>query len=294
MTMLQEYKKALKSLAVEEVFDLIFYRPVAFLFVKLIYRTPITPNQLTILSVFLGLFGGTCYAFGTPSAYLLGGVFYLLYNIIDCSDGQLARLQQSGTRIGRILDGVADYIVSVAAYVGIGIGYASGSAHPVLLWCLTAVAGFGNAVQSGLLDLYRNRFLDIALGRVSILEDEQHAFEQEFEQLKQQKGFLFQKSVIWIYLQYSSVQRRLTSRTGGGEEQFKVDPSLYVRKNRILIHLWTYLGPTTQWTLLIVCSFADRLDVYLWGIGVVGNILAVIMSLVQRRADVQLNLRGRR
>ncbi len=294
MTVFEEYKKTLKSVAVEEVFDLFFFRPLAFLFVKLIYRTSVTPNQLTILSIFFGLFGGASYAFGTPFAIAAGGTFYLLYNIVDCSDGQLARLKHNGTRVGRILDGVADYLVSVAAYVGIGIGYASNAPNPQLMWCLTVVAGFSNAIQSGLLDFYRNRFLDITLGRVSILEDEQRAFELEYDQLKQQRGFLFQKTVIWIYLQYSAVQRRLISPAGRANAQQQVDPSLYVRKNRLLIHLWTYLGPTTQWTLLILCSHMNRLDIYLWGIGAVGSVLAVIMYLVQHRADAQLNLRGAR
>ena len=51
---------------------------------------------------------------------------------------------------------------------------------------------------------------------------------------------------------------------------------------RVLMHCWTYLGPTTQWTLLVVCAFCGRLDIYLWGIAGVGNLLAILMMLVQR------------
>ena len=39
----------------EEILDLIFYRPLALGFVKLIYRLPVTPNQVTYLSLLAGL-----------------------------------------------------------------------------------------------------------------------------------------------------------------------------------------------------------------------------------------------
>ncbi len=46
-----------------------------------------------------------------------------LYNIIDCSDGQLARLKKNGTHTGRIIDGSADYITAAFVFIGLGIGF---------------------------------------------------------------------------------------------------------------------------------------------------------------------------
>ncbi len=291
MSLLQEYKRGLKSVAVEEVFDLVFYRPLAFVFVKLIYSTSVTPNQLTLLSMLFGIAGGASYALGAPAAYAVGGVLYLLYNILDCSDGQLARLKHNGIPIGRVLDGVADYVVSVAAYVGIGIGYAGSSDHPALLWCLTAAAGISNATQSGFLDFYRARYLDITLERVSILVDEQKTFESEYAALKKQKGHYSERALIWMYLMYSVWQRKVTAGGGTPRETAKVDPAAYERENRGLIRWWTFLGPTTQWTLLIVCSFLDRLDIYLWALAGLGNVLIVVLVAVQRKKDQLMNMR---
>ena len=53
--LVEEYKRSLKMPEAEEVFDLIFYRPLAFVFVKLVYRSPVTPNQVTLLSMIAGL-----------------------------------------------------------------------------------------------------------------------------------------------------------------------------------------------------------------------------------------------
>jgi hypothetical protein len=291
MSLLQEYTKGLKSAKVEEFFDLVFYRPLAFLLVRSISGTNITPNQLTVVSMVLGVLGGASYTLGTPGAFVAGGALYLLYNIVDCSDGQLARLKNCSTPLGRILDGTADYVVSIAAYVGIGVGYASNSDDPLFMWILTTVAGFSNAVQSGFLDYYRNRYLDITLGRVSVLKDQQKSFEAEYSSLRLEKGRLFEKFLLWIYLQYSSLQQKLIG-VKKGSVLHNVDPQLYVRGNRILIHFWTYLGPTTQWTALIVCSFLNRLDIYLWAIAGVGNVLAVILYAFQHARDAQLKLKA--
>jgi hypothetical protein len=294
MNLLQEYKNSLKKIEVEEAFDLYFYRPLAFLLVKGIYNTYITPNQLTVISMIFGILGGISYGFGSYSAFVAGGILYLLYNIVDCSDGQLARLKKSGTVVGRILDGIADYVVSVALYFGIGFGYANNSSSPVLWWIITTAAGFSNAIQSGLLDFYRNRYLDYVLQRASVLDEGITYFEEEFERLKNVKGKFFDKVIIWIYLKYSTVQQALTHpKTDKENIRLAIDPEEYARKNRWLIRLWTILGPTTQWTFLIITSFLNRIDIYLLGILIVGNVLAVIFHFLQQRIDVEMKLKSR-
>ena len=293
MSLFHEYKSSLKKIEVEESFDLYFYRPLAFLLVKAIYSTNITPNQLTVISMIFGVLGGICYSFGTHKAFMFGAVLYLLYNVVDCSDGQLARLKKNGTTIGRILDGVADYVVSVALYFGIGFGYANNSSNPFLMWLLTAAAGISNAIQSGLLDYYRTRYLDYVLNRVSILDDGLKVFEDEFERLKKIKGRYFDKVIIWIYLQYSAIQQKVTNPKPEQEKiKAHINAEEYSKKNRLLIRLWTLLGPTTQWTFLIITSFLNRIDIYLLGIFVVGNILAIIIYFFQSKSDKALKLKS--
>jgi hypothetical protein len=293
MSLLQEYKNSLKKIEVEEVFDLYFYRPLAFLLVKGIYSTNITPNQLTVISMVFGVLGGFCYSFGNHNAYMVGAVLYLLYNVVDCSDGQLARMKKNGTTVGRILDGVADYVVSIALYFGIGFGFASNSSNPLLMWIITAAAGLSNAFQSGLLDYYRNRYLDYVLNRVSVLDEGVKVFEDEFERLKSVKGRYFDKAIIWIYLTYSAIQQGIINPKPEKEKiKAHVSAEEYVKKNRWLIILWTFLGPTTQWTFLIITSFFNRIDIYILGILVVGNILAGIFYFLQSKADAALKLKS--
>jgi hypothetical protein len=53
MNILEQYKASLKSVDVEEVVELFFFRPLAFLLVKSIYNTNLTPNQLTLAGLAL-------------------------------------------------------------------------------------------------------------------------------------------------------------------------------------------------------------------------------------------------
>ena len=206
---ISQFNSSLKSIEVEEVFDLIIYRPLAFLFVKIIYRTNLTPNQLTFASMIFGIWTGVAIAFNSKTAFIIAALSILLYDVLDCSDGQLARLKHNGTHLGRILDGFADYIVSIAAYIGIGIGFASNSESPAFWWTMTALAGVSNAVQSGLLDYYRTKYLDHKLNRVSILEEELQQFKDEYEQLKKVSGRSIENLIINVYLNYSLIQNKI-------------------------------------------------------------------------------------
>src|SRR5438034_931824 len=98
--LIEEYKRSLKMPEAEEVFDLLFYRPIAFVFVKAIYRLPITPNQVTGLSLVAGLVSAWYFSAGTTAALAVAAIWYAIANILDCSDGQLARLQESGSQAG--------------------------------------------------------------------------------------------------------------------------------------------------------------------------------------------------
>ncbi len=292
MSWYSDYKKSLKMTEVEEIFDLFFYRPLAFLLVKIIYPTNITPNQLTVGAIIMGIIGGFFYAQGTPLSpqpFVIGAIFYMLFNILDCSDGQLARLKKNGSQIGRILDGGADYIAGTAIYIGIGIGFANHSDKPVLYWGLLLLCAASNTFHSILVDYYRNRFLDIVLDRKSILVENLEEFRQQYNNLKNQKNKYLERIIIYIYLNYSNFQNKLSNKKSI-EKQFYVKPSEYLAKNKIMIRFWILLGPTSQISTLIICSIFNRFDVFFWIIIVGYNSLAIVSWLFQRSIDFRMRI----
>jgi len=288
---LSDYIKSLKAIEVEEYFDLYFYRPLAFAFVKLVYGTPVTPNQITILSAIAGLAGGVCIGLGTPASLVAAGTLLIVYDVLDCADGQLARLKQNGSRIGRILDGAADYLVSIVAYLGIGIGYANSSASPPVIWALTIAAGLSNAVQAGLLDFFRTRFLDYKLERVSVLDDDLEQFRREYHASKGRRGQISERIILWLYLQYSSIQRLAVTRIDERARPTTVSGADYVRANKTIMRFWTFLGPTTQVTMLILACFFNVMIIYLWFIVIFGNLTAFTLKMIQNQLDIRLHIR---
>ena len=55
MSLISEFKQSLKTVDSEEILDLVIFRPISFLFVKLIYNTNITPNQISSVALVFGI-----------------------------------------------------------------------------------------------------------------------------------------------------------------------------------------------------------------------------------------------
>ncbi len=108
-----EISSTLKSRDTEEWLDILFTRPVGYLWMLLFKRLGVHPNAVTALSMLLGASAGVCFFFGpaTSSHWLtinIMGVLLLVWaNLLDSADGQLARATGKTTQLGRILDGTA-------------------------------------------------------------------------------------------------------------------------------------------------------------------------------------------
>jgi len=284
MNWVDEYKNSLKMVEVEEVVDLIIYRPLAFLLVISVYKTKIKPDHLTLAAMIMGLLGGCFYSFGSHLTCIVGAIFYLLFNILDCSDGQLARIKKNGSSVGRLLDGIADYIAAIAIYAGIVIGYSNNPEQPSSMVILTALAGISIIVQESLVDYFRTRFLDIVLKRENTFYEGVAEYRNEYEILKNQKGKWFSKAIVLIYLKYSQLQRYLTSKKKR-TKLFEASPENYFIKNRLIIRFWVFMGPSAKITTLILCSLFCRFDIFFWIVIGGFNILAVLLWIIQFQID---------
>ena len=81
-------------------------------------KTRITPNQVTLASVFCGLLCGIFYAFGL---FLIGSIFLFLAHALDCTDGNLARAKELFNSFGRWLDLVGDRTCEIFIFLGVSI-----------------------------------------------------------------------------------------------------------------------------------------------------------------------------
>ena len=84
-------------------------------------RTPVTPNQVTIISLILGIISGVLFSLGEYTYTITAGLLYFLSTVFDQCDGEVARLKQMETEFGRKLDIIVDAIVNAVIVIGIMI-----------------------------------------------------------------------------------------------------------------------------------------------------------------------------
>ncbi len=284
MTFAEEYKKSLKMAEAEELLDLVFYRPIAFSLVKLIYRLPITPNQITFLSLLSGLAAAHYFSSGIPAQYTIAVLWYLVANVLDCSDGQLARLQGSGTPLGRIIDGVIDYIISVAVFASLAMGLTQESGN-ASIWYLVVAAGISSALHAIFFDYYQQEFISTVRGERNFLLREVEKFESEITELRNSKQSVGRRVLLQIYFQYLKVQKRSRHQN---ELRQQIPPELYRTRNIRIMRWWSFLGSTTNRSLLIVAGLFQQPLLFLWTVVVLGNAWFIVAFVWQRNICRQL------
>ena len=123
----EKVSSTLKSSETEDWLDYHVVRPFSYLWACLFAKMDIHPNTVTIWSMIIG--AGSCLLFA-HGCYYYEGMEGLVYNLIavaflcfadvlDCTDGQLARMTGKKSPLGRILDGAAGFVWFVPIYLGL-------------------------------------------------------------------------------------------------------------------------------------------------------------------------------
>lgn len=119
-----------------------FERKISLAVTRRLVRTDITPNQMTAVSVAIGLLGALFFLSSMPAYQLTGALLFLLHSILDGCDGEIARLKYLESRLGGILDFWGDNVVHSAVFVCIGLGWQMAIKSPVpLVLAVSAVIG---------------------------------------------------------------------------------------------------------------------------------------------------------
>jgi len=265
-----EYRRSLKHPEAEELFDLWIYRPAAYLFVRAVYRSPLTPNQVTMLSLAAALAAAWCFGAGSMAALAWGAAWYGVSNILDCADGQLARLQGSGTPNGRLWDGVADYIGTTAIFLGIGTGF---SFLGMNMWPEVVAAGLSSALHAMIFDHVQGGFIARARGEVPV----QPATPRSNANLLHR-----------LYGSYTTAQARLMAVV----TPVKGDAPGDRAHDAAMIRLWSFLGPTTNRTALIAFALIGRIDLFLLAVIIPGNLWLMAMIYFQKRSPGRDTAKG--
>ncbi len=89
-----------------------FSRPTA----RILYELGLEPKQVTILSFTLGILSGFIFYY---KMFLFGLIVLFISEILDCADGDLARLKKKVSKKGEYMDSFLDRIVEAFVIYGL-------------------------------------------------------------------------------------------------------------------------------------------------------------------------------
>ena len=96
-------------------------RPPAALVVYALKGTPVTPNQVTFASAAIAAGACAMFVFLPGWLWLVAAALVFEFSfVLDCADGQLARLKKVASPLGHLLDFLMDELKAMLLLVGLG------------------------------------------------------------------------------------------------------------------------------------------------------------------------------
>ena len=122
-------------------------RPISLQIVRRLAATAITPNQITMVSVAIGLFGAPFFLSALWPWQTIGALLFLAHSILDGCDGELARLRFQKSRWGGVLDFWGDNVVHIVTFACMAAGWSLSAAAswPLLLGAAAVLGNLGSA-----------------------------------------------------------------------------------------------------------------------------------------------------
>ncbi|MCX6120951.1 MAG: CDP-alcohol phosphatidyltransferase family protein [Ignavibacteriales bacterium] len=262
------YRNSLKSDKSDELINTYLLRPIAGIIVWVLYDTPITPNQVTIVSILSGMSAALFYLKGTASAFIVAGLLVTLKDILDSADGQLARAKHQQSRTGRFLDSIGDFVVDAVVFGS--IGWTLCKLNDDWLMVFLALLGLiGISLRVSFHVFYQVHFLHLQKQYLN------NRITEEVQEKDLNKGG-FELTLQQIFQIIYGWQDKLVARIDGwsAKEAFRRIPANEHREpsegysiwysDTIALRISGLLGFGTELFLLMVFSVLNQLELYLY------------------------------
>ena len=171
-----------KSDDTSDPFEVMVTDKLAMVLTRFFIRAGVPANAVSILSLLSSITGSFLVVPDNPGLNLIGIAMEIFAVVLDVSDGQIARLTETASDLGRILDGFCDSLGSFAMFIAVSrrlmnkaIPFLGGKKWGGWIWVLMAVYySFFYSDQCRMADYYRNvhlYFLDPKRSELTRSED---------------------------------------------------------------------------------------------------------------------------
>lgn len=151
------------------------YEKMSMYITRLLLHTNITPNQVTILNMLLGVIAGM---FFVPGQYLysfIGALLLQLWRIMDYVDGQIARYRKTASITGAYMDVLNHIIITPIFFICMSFGFYRMYHNPIVF-----VFGFLASFSILLIDYVTNIKYEIVAHTYEVFQ-----FRQSVKKLKE-------------------------------------------------------------------------------------------------------------
>lgn len=255
-------KSRYKHIDVEEFVDIYFYRPFGYRLAIIAKFLSLSPNVVTVISMIIGMLGGHFFYYSSLNLNIIGIALFVFSNALDSADGILARMTNTQSKIGRILDGVAGNAIFFSIYLHLCLRYISGGGLE-LIFLVALAASVSHSFQSGIADYYREGFLYFVKNPKTGGFDDSIFLSNEYNELRWKTNFI-EKLLLRLYSDYTRRQellaqkcKKLIKKT---EEAFGTKipqwlSSEYRNKNKPMVKYYNLLTTNARMFVLFILLF---------------------------------------
>ena len=272
---------ASKGPVVEEWADRWFFRPLGWRLATALRPTRISADAVTFASLVLGVLAGHLFWYRSAWVNAGGVLLFILSDVLDSADGQLARLRGTSTRMGRILDGLADTgrFVSLYGHLGARL-YVTGHGWGGAVLALAAL--LSHSYQAAAADFIRQAYLYFAVGSGSELDIPEQSPAPEHPSV-------WSRISAWIYGDYVRRQAWLFPRTTALARALAgrdVPASLrrsWAERQRWVVQGCALIAQNIRFVLLALTAVPHWPAAYCWIVVGPLNVVLVFLILAHER-----------
>ena len=254
----------------------------AYVIIKATYKLPLTPNLFSLGALFFAIIAGQFLSKGTHESFIKGGLCILIFGILDCCDGMLARMKRNGSMYGELIDMFVDLLASINFYtgtfIGLKIAYANSDTNfPYMIWPCAMLL----MVHVGIYSFYKKQLIFYQSGNPNGRKREIDRYKREYEKLKKEKKELFNRFLLFLFLIFSDKQANEKKRV-------EYHSDAYILYNKKILPFWSVISGSTHLSILAIALMINELEVYIYFAFFLANMWVFMTYMIQNGVNNKL------